>query len=189
MFQEVLVATDRHDVAEETVRHLTARERRFLSRLKGILLDLVLPTGDSAATARPTAIEVQSDHATRHAIDLASRHGARLHVLFTVDSLRYDTTVEFATEPLVEEGEERVEAVLDEAARAGVTGLGTVEVGRPARLILDYVGAHDIDLVVLNARPWSGLLARLWGDRVSAVVRGSPVPVYVVPRVQPGHPD
>lgn len=191
MFQDVLVVTDRHDAAEETVRHRTARERRFLARLKGIALELAFPTGEPAYASgtRTGDIEVQSTHATRHAIDLASYHGARLHVLFLVDAVRYDTTVEFATEPLVEEGEEAIERLVDVAERAGVDVTATVEVGRPAALVADYAGAHGVDVIVLNARDTGGFQFRLREDLVSAVIRRVSTPVYVVPPVQPGHPD
>lgn len=191
MFQDVLVVTDRHDTAEETVRHRTARERRFLARLKGIAVELAFPTGEPAYTpvARTGDIEVQSEHATRHAIDLARHHGARLHVLFLVDAVRYDTSVAFATEPLVEEGEEAIEALVDMAERAGVDVTGTVEVGRPAALVHDYAATHDVDVIVLNARDTASFRFRLRDDLVSAVIRGGAVPVYVVPSVQPGHPD
>lgn len=191
MFQNVLVATDRHDTAEEPVRYRTARERRFLGRLKDIALELIFPTGEPAfgAGAGSADVEAQSEYATRHAIELARRHGARLHVLYTVDAVRYDTTVEFATEPLVEEGEETIDDITDEAERAGVVVTGAVEVGRPSNLVLDYAAAHDVDLVVLNARNIGGRWSRLRGDFVSTVIRRSTVPVYVVPRIQPGYPD
>lgn len=191
MFQDILVVTDRHDAAEETVRYRTARERRFLARLKGIALELVLPTGGSTGTPGSGAgdIEVQSEHATRHAIDLARRHDAHLHALFLVDAVRYDTSVEFATEPLVEEGEEAIADLVDVAERAGVEVTATVKVGRPAALVREYALAHDVDLIVMNARDIGSLWSRLRGNLVVAVIRGSPVPVYVVPRIQPGHPD
>lgn len=191
MFQHVLVVTDRHDTAEETVRHRTTRERRFLARLKGIATELAFPTREptNAAGTSTGDIEVQSEHATRHAIDLASHHGARLHVLFLVDAVRYDTSVEFATEPLVEEGEEAIEVLVDMAERADVDVTATVEVGRPAALVADYATAHDVDVIVLNARDTGSFRFRLRDDLVSAVIRRVAVPVYVVPPIQPGHPD
>lgn len=191
MFEDILVVTDRHDTAEETVRYRTARGRRFLARLKEIALELAFPTG--GRTTGPGSgtedVAVQSDTATRTAIDLARRHDARLHVLFLVDAVRYDTTVEFATEPLVEEGEETTAELLDAAERAGVDVTAQVEVGRPAALVHEYAADHDVDLIVLNARDIGSLWSRLRGDFVSAVIRGASVPVYVVPAVQPGHPD
>lgn len=190
MFEDVLVATDRNDRAEEPIRHRSARERRFVSRLKQIVLELVLPIGPPRGpTSLSEEIEIQSENATRHAIDLCQVHGARLHVLFTVDSLRYDTTVEFATQPLVEEGDETVDALVDATERAGLEAVGSVAVGRPAALILEYADEHDVDLIVLNARATGSRWARLRGDRVSTVIGGATVPVYAVPRRRSGHPD
>lgn len=191
MFRNILVATDRHDVAEEPLRYRIPRGRRFLRRLLGIARELVFPTGPPApgVGGEVADIELQSERATRHAIALARRHDARLHVLYTVDAVRYDTTVDFATEPLVEEGDAALAEIADAAERAGVVVTTAVEVGRPAALVLEYAAAHDIDLVVLNARDTGRLWWRLRGDLVSRVVRRSSVPVYVVPPVQPGYPD
>lgn len=120
---------------------------------------------------------------------MATHHGARLHVLFVVDAVRYDTTVAFATEPLVEEGQATVEGLVDAAERAGLEATGAVEVGRPATLVLDYAADHGVDLIVLNARPGAGRWLRLRADPVATVIDRAPVPVYVVPSIQPGHPD
>lgn len=191
MFEDILVATDRHDLAEEPIRHRSARERRFVDRLRGIALELVFPTDSTTYGVDSISedLEIQTENASRHAIDLARVHQSTLHVLFTIDAVRYDTTVEFATEPLVEEGEESVERLVDAAEAAGLAATGEVEVGRPVELILGYVLEHDVDLIVLNARGPSGLRSRLRGRLLSTVIDRATVPVYAVPKDWTGYPD
>lgn len=191
MFEDILVVTDRNDLAEVPLRYQSARGRRFLDRLKAIGLELLFPTGPTTleGDAGPDDVEVQPESATGHATDLATHHGARLHVLFVVDAVRYDTTVAFATEPLVEEGEATVDELVDAAERAGVEATGAVEVGRPAALVLNYAADNDVDLIVLNARPRARRWLRLRADPVATIIDRARVPVYVVPAIQPGHPD
>lgn len=191
MFEDVLVVTDRNDLAEVPVRHRAGRERRFLARLRGVAVELLFPTGPTTFESDGVTddVEVQTENATRHAIDLAGHHGARLHVLFLVDAVRYDTTVEFATEPLVEEGEATVDELVDAAERAGLEATGAVEVGWPARVILEYADARGVDLIVLNARHPPSV--RSWFRRgvVETLTRRAAVPIYVVPRERRGRPD
>lgn len=191
MFEDILVVTDRDDLAEVDVRHRSARERRFLDRLWRIAIELLFPTGPTTFEPATTAddIEIQTENATRHAIDLAQRHGARLHVLVVVDAVRYDTSLDSATEPLVEEGEILVGELVDEAERAGLSATGVTEVGRPARVILDYAEANDIDLIVLNVRDTGGWRSRFRRGLVGTLASRGSVPVYAVPRAQSGHPD
>lgn len=191
MYDDILVVTDRDDLAEVPVRHRSARERRFLDRLLGILLELVFPTrgprGDPDAFV--DEVEIQTENASTHAIDLAAGMGARLHVLYVVDAVRYDTSLDSATDPLIEEGEETVDELVDRAEAAGVEADGTVEVGRPADLVLDYVGAEGVDLVVLNARVERPLHDRFRRGLLGSLAERATVPIQVLPRAGRGRPD
>lgn len=106
-----------------------------------------------------------------------------------VDAVRYDTSIDSATEPPVEEGEAIADELVDEAERAGLTAAGVVEVGKPARLVLDYAEANDVDLIVLNARDAGGWRSRFRRELVGTLASRGSVPVYAVPRAQSGHPD
>lgn len=191
MFDDILVVTDRDDLAEEPVRHRSARERRFLARLKGILLELAFPTGGGRREPESflEEIEIQTERATRQAIDLASGLGARLHVLFVVNAVRYDTSLDSATDPLIEEGEASVDELVDLAEGSGIEADGTVAVGRPADLDLGYVEAHGVDLIVLNARHDRRPGARFRRGLVDALSDRASVPLHVVPRAGRGRPD
>lgn len=191
MFDDILVVTDRDDLAEVPVRHRSARERRFLDRLTGILLELAFPAGGTRRDpdAFVDEVEIQTENASRHAIDLASALGARLHVLFLVDAVRYDTSLDSATDPLLEEGEATVDELVGLAEAAGTEAVGTVEVGRPADLLLAYVDAHGVDLIVLNARGERRLGAWFRQGLVDALSERASVPIHVVPRAGRGRPD
>ena len=184
MLTDILVATDRSDVAETPVRQRRPRRTRFLQRLRRVGLELLLPT---VPTVQPPgdlteAVEVRTDNATSHAIDLAAAHGAHLHLLYFVDAVRYDTSFESAVAPLEEEGEAVVDRIVDDAEAAGVDATGTIEVGRPADLVLGYAADHDVDLIVMNTRGTVGPRALVGGSVTSSVIRQSDVPVYSVPK-------
>lgn len=54
------------------------------------------------------------------------------------------------------------------------------EVGSPARTILDYVGDHDVDHVVMGSHGRTGVSRLVFGSVAERVMRQSPVPVTVV---------
>ena len=55
-----------------------------------------------------------------------------------------------------------------------------VEVGSPARTILEYVDDHDVDHVVMGSHGRSGVPRLVFGSVAERVMRNSPVPVTVV---------
>jgi nucleotide-binding universal stress UspA family protein len=68
----------------------------------------------------------------------------------------------------------------EQAAEEGVELSGEIEVGDPARRIIDYIGNNDIDHVVIGSHDRSDLTRILLGSVAERVVRRSPVPVTVV---------
>ena len=86
----------------------------------------------------------------------------------------YDEAREIAEE-LFEDARER-------AADGGHEGSvdSTVELGRPARTIVDYADENDVDQIVLGSHGRSGVSRILLGSVAETVVRRSPVPVTVV---------
>jgi nucleotide-binding universal stress UspA family protein len=56
----------------------------------------------------------------------------------------------------------------------------TVEVGRPARTIVDYAEEEGYDQIVMGSHGRSGVSRILLGSVAETVVRRSPVPVTVV---------
>lgn len=132
---------------------------------------IVVPT-DGSATA---------EAAMDHAIDLAERYEAGIHVLHVIDSWQYDTSIDSAVEPLRERGQEYVERLAETASDETVPITTAIEIGRPARHILGYVDEHDADLIVMGTRGRGGLPDRLLGSVTNYVVTHAAVPVHVVP--------
>lgn len=79
-----------------------------------------------------------------------------------------------------EVAEERFEAAQELVAGTDVDVETAIEVGRPARVIVEYVENHSIDHVVMGSHGRSGVVRVLLGSVAETVVRRSPVPVTVV---------
>ena len=109
---------------------------------------------------------------------------AALHLLSVVDvtSLGADVRSELQVETL----EQNAERVLDQGAtvatEAGTEPASTViEFGSSVHgAILDYVEAHDVDLVVVGTHGRTGFDRYLLGSVTESLVRTSPVPVLTV---------
>lgn len=183
MYSNILVVTDRSDVGESPIRRRIPWFRGFLDRLRSVMLEFLLPTVPTIEPKHDPAetIEVRTDNATEHAIDLALAHGARLHVLYFIDAVRYDTSFETAVAPLEEEGEESVDRIVATAEGAGLDVTSSIEIGRPVELILSYVADNEIDLIVMNTRGSADMPALVRGSVTAAVIRHADVPVYSVP--------
>lgn len=119
------------------------------------------------------------------AIDLASEHDARRHLLFVVDERVHGTTPALGSgELFLEAVTGRGEAVLAEAAtEAQAVGVETVTTcvrGTPAEAIVEYAAAHDVDLVVGSCHGTGERCRPHVGSSTDRVLRGTPVPVVPV---------
>lgn len=89
-----------------------------------------------------------------------------------------------AYERALDRGEElcdRAETrIREQVTETSTTVKTAVETGRPAREILAYADAHDVDHVVIGSHGRSGVSRILLGSVAETVTRRSPVPVTVV---------
>jgi nucleotide-binding universal stress UspA family protein len=131
----------------------------------------------------PTDGSQTAEAAMSVAVNFAARDGAEIHVLNVINTRYYDTSIDSAVEPLRDRGERYVDSLADQAADAEVPVTTAVEVGRPARAILDYADDHDVDLVVIGTSGRGNLKRRLLGSTTEHVVTHADVPVHVVPAV------
>jgi nucleotide-binding universal stress UspA family protein len=133
----------------------------------------------------PTDGSAGSDLAVEHALDLAARYDATLHLLYVVDT---DVVNHYAGIDAIEgvegaletQGAEALEAAADRAAAEGVAAERHVVEGRPHEAILDAVSMVGADLVVMGTERKSGEYRRLLGSVTERVVRMADVPVHVV---------
>ncbi|WP_458186779.1 universal stress protein [Haladaptatus sp. NG-WS-4] len=126
---------------------------------------ILVPTDGSSATRG----------AATHAIDIAKQYDATVHALHVVgDDLGENRSEREA------EGERATDDVVELASEHGLDAVGTVLEGRPSDGILDYVGDHDIDLVVMATSGRSGVGRMLLGSVAERVVRKATIPVLLV---------
>ncbi|WP_251343916.1 universal stress protein [Haloplanus halophilus] len=136
---------------------------------------ILLPTDGS----EPAAAAVE------HALGVAERFGATLHLLYVVetDDLSH-AAPELAIEELRETLRSEGESVLDDAAaRAtdrGVEATTAVVEGTAEDAILKYAAENGIDLLVMGTHGRGGLERYLVGSVTERVVRRAEVPVLVV---------
>lgn len=132
----------------------------------------------------PTDGSPETDRATDHALDLAKRYGAALHILYVVDTnaLPLDPHAQHVFEYLTEEGLLSEEKIVERADDLGIEiVVSEVGEGSPHEVILEYIEANDLDLVVMGTHGRRGLDRYLLGSVTERVMRLADVPVLVIP--------
>ena len=120
-----------------------------------------------------------------HGLEFARRYDADVHVLYVVDRRQYlgaDEDVQAdLSEDLHAEGDHAVAVAAERAAEAGLDAETAVLEGVPDKDIVEYVGTHDVDAVVMGSHGRSARdqVVRL-GSVTERVVKNAPVPVLVV---------
>lgn len=117
--------------------------------------------------------------ATDHAIALADRLTARLHLLSVTETAAHDTQDELRTDH-EREALEAVEAAEHAADNAGLTTETAIVSGIPQEEIVAFAEREPVDLIVLGTAGRTGLDQFLLGSVAEAVVRNAPVPVVTV---------
>lgn len=143
------------------------------------MFDRVLVPTDGSETAQS---------AVQSAIDLARIHDAVLHTVYVVDVGHPDFAPGKAEmwEPVVDavrnQGNQHTGEVVEAATEAGLEAhQAVVDHGSPVEGVLGYADDHGIDLIVLGTHGRSGPKRWLLGSVAERIVRGSNVPVLVVP--------
>lgn len=134
----------------------------------------------------PTDFSEQAERALPHALALAGRFDARLHMLHAVVLHAADPGEPDHRFPDLEDAGSRLDGWAGE--RTGEGGEGRrVEVVRhrqrgisAASVILDYVDDREVDLVVMGTHGRRGLRHMLLGSVAEEVVRTAPCPVLTV---------
>jgi len=127
-----------------------------------------------------------SEHAQtvlEYALDVAQTRNATLHVLSVVDDRAFltldDDRIDDVRRELEDEALTAIDAAEAAADERGIQTDSDVAVGSPSTAILDYVGAADIDLVVMGT---SGdtYERNVVGSVSQRVVEQSPAPVMTI---------
>jgi len=131
----------------------------------------------------PTDGSEYAEEAATHAIDVASRLDAAVHVVSVVDSgeFGYEFPSMDIPDMLAEGANDAVDRVIERAVDRDVPTTSEVVQGRPSRRILDVAEERGADLIVLGTHGHSALGRLIVGSVAERVVRGAEMPVLVVP--------
>jgi nucleotide-binding universal stress UspA family protein len=136
----------------------------------------------------PTDFSACADHALTHAVDLAERFGARLHLLHVVNELDPDwygiTDAQKRAVKLRDqieaEARERLQALSPEDERDIETTVSLQLSFDVADSINEYVEEREVDLVVMGTHGRKGLDRLMLGNVADKIVRHAPCPVMTV---------
>ncbi|WIV68245.1 universal stress protein [Natrialbaceae archaeon AArc-T1-2] len=118
--------------------------------------------------------------AAAHAVDIAAAVDVSVHVVHVVPSTVVDDLSGTASD-LEERGRQALEAVVDVARESNVAPVeASLLTGVPHRAITDFVGSHDVDLVVMGTHGRSGVSRHFLGSVTERVLRRVDVPVVAV---------
>lgn len=128
----------------------------------------------------PTDGSGDANRALEHALEVAERFDATLHVVFVanVGEEADDQTRRRAKGP----GEAALVAIDDAAREYGLDVRTVVREGRPARELLAYAESAPVDVIVMgtHGRDGTDRPRRLLGGVTDHIVRTSDVPVMTV---------
>lgn len=132
----------------------------------------------------PTDGSADMNRVTDHAMELAIRCQAELHVLYVVDASSYQTVPEDirdrVRDALVGDGETATRSVAKRVSARGVPFRREIRAGNPATVIINYAEAEDCDLIVMGTHGRTGQEYYLLGSVAEKVVQFSSVPVLTI---------
>jgi nucleotide-binding universal stress UspA family protein len=137
----------------------------------------------------PTDFSACADHALTHAVDLADRFGARLHLLHVVNELDPDWYgITDAQERAVKlrdqiesEARERLRTLAPDNESHDIETTVSLQLSFDvADSINEYVDERDVDLVVMGTHGRKGLDRLMLGNVADKIIRHAPCPVMTV---------
>lgn len=130
-----------------------------------------------------------AEQALPTALTLSQQFDAELALLTVVSPLTKSrragaaslAAIEAAEKELMDEATKYLEATAAQIRESGLTVQVATHFGNPSKRIIEFVNGNEIDLVVMCTRGATGPARWLLGSVVDHVVRGSTVPVVVIP--------
>ncbi|ELZ54089.1 MULTISPECIES: universal stress protein [Halorubrum] len=135
----------------------------------------------------PVAPGGEANDAIAHAISLADRYDATVHVVSAADTAADTLAGPRAgafSERLADAAAERVGAMTGELEAAGVEAVGSVVRGEPLEVIENAID-DGADIVVMPSHTRRGIRRLLLGSVTEKVIRVASVPVVTVPMGEP----
>ncbi|MDQ1335928.1 MAG: hypothetical protein QG552_2878 [Thermodesulfobacteriota bacterium] len=121
--------------------------------------------------------------ALAEAVDLAKALSAELHIISIEEVPSYAETIgEVVEEKLAANGKfgDAILRAKKVAAEKGIEILSHVLVGHEVQTIVEFIKAHDVDLLVIGFMGHSALYNRIMGGTCQNLVRLAPCSVLVV---------
>lgn len=137
----------------------------------------------------PVDFSACSERALAHAVALAARLGASLHLLHIVEDpiatgvWGGETVIPDLPElrrELVEDAERRLEPYREEAERARVPIVSIARLGLAAISIVEHAESLGVGLIVMGTHGRTGMAHLLMGSVAEYVMRHAPCPVLTV---------
>jgi nucleotide-binding universal stress UspA family protein len=137
-----------------------------------------------------TDFSANSRAALPHAVDLAKKYGAKLHVLHVYQEAGKMAEFEISSNIKMDlvrvahlvgtEMEKKLRELCQEVERELGSCQSRMLRGKPYQEILRYVRETDIDLIVMASHGLTGIEHALFGSTAERVLRGSPCQVLIV---------
>ncbi|WP_254810575.1 universal stress protein [Natronosalvus amylolyticus] len=131
----------------------------------------------------PTDGSDNAQLATEHALSMADRHDAELHVLYVAEKTRDDPVQKGLEEKLAEElnkGKDIVDDVENQATNENITTETVVEQGVPRTTIENYAAENDVGLIVIGSTGADSVAEQLLGTVSKYIVNEAPADVFIV---------
>jgi nucleotide-binding universal stress UspA family protein len=124
----------------------------------------------------------ESERAATHALAIAERYGADVHVIYVVDSTIFDLgdAPGSVVGLLKEGGRQAIDDIAATARERTLPVTTSILRGRPAGAIESYAGGVDADLIALGTRGRAALSDELLGSTTERLVRSSARPILTV---------
>jgi nucleotide-binding universal stress UspA family protein len=130
-----------------------------------------------------------AEQALSEAVAMARQFGAELFLLRVVMPLPKSyragaasvAAIEAAEREAVQEAHRYLDGIAAAIREKGLAAQVAARLGNPSKAIIEFVQTNEIDLVVMCTRGQTGPARWLLGSTTDHVLRGSSVPVVVVP--------
>lgn len=132
-----------------------------------------------------------SEQAIPKAVELARCFNAQLYLIRVISPLAKSFRVGMAPVSAVMSAEEQLmsladkylERILDNLAGEGLEIQAATRLGIPYKEIINFAAENRVDLIIMSTRGESGFTRWLLGSNTDHVIRGTTIPVYIVPAV------
>ena len=135
----------------------------------------------------PVDFSESADKIVPYVQAVAERFGSQIHILFAARVFDHFTSIyvphpsinKFEKE-LIDGAEKRLYEFVDQHFKEFPHTKTAVVAGDPSEEILNYIKAHEIDLVIMGTHGRKGMDKIIFGSVAERVVKLAPVPVMVV---------